>query len=193
MQSASTDLIVLQRFRAIFHQGIRPHVVVRTNHQSPERVHQGVVSIATITGTKEVLHQWLQTLITQARVDLRKEFFFFAGAYIEQIGVGLQLFQVAEVLLYIGRGRVVEDDHLWRMTVLPKMFVVFVNCFAYIAQSMRRNYKASLWGVHNIGGLSGGMSSAGNADLQPYERYRQLNGISWARRNITLFIVERRA
>ncbi len=59
MEPPPTDLVVLKGFRAVLHQGVRAHVIVGTHPQTTEGVHQGVVSIATVARTEEILDQGL--------------------------------------------------------------------------------------------------------------------------------------
>ncbi len=79
---STADFVVCQRLRTVFHQRVRPHVVVGTHHQPRPTCTSGEVAIAAVAGSKEVFDQPLQPLVAQPLMQISQELFFLPGAHI---------------------------------------------------------------------------------------------------------------
>jgi hypothetical protein len=54
----------------VLHQRVRPPIIVGTDQEAAQGVHEGVVAVAAVAGVEKVLNQALQVLVTQAAVEV---------------------------------------------------------------------------------------------------------------------------
>ena len=113
------DLVFAERFRAVFHQSVRSHVVIGTEHYSTEGIHERAVAVTAVAGPKKVLDQRFQFPVPQPLIEECEEMRLFFRADIEKVVVGASLFQQGIVLVVIGRTGVVQDQKPDRLAVAP--------------------------------------------------------------------------
>src|SRR6516162_3024188 len=63
VQPAAGHLIFVERLRAMLHQSVWTHVIIGTDDQPAQRIHERVVPIASIARAEEVLNQALESLV----------------------------------------------------------------------------------------------------------------------------------
>src|SRR5258708_4095755 len=147
-QLAPAYLVGVQRLRAILHECKRPHVVIGTDHQPAQRVHQREVAIASVTRAEKIFDQSFEPLVPETLVQVRKELVFFPWADIIQIVVGARLLQERIILGVVRRTGVVEHDRPDRMSIEPKVFIILFDGFPDVAQSISRDYKKEIFFSH---------------------------------------------
>jgi hypothetical protein len=103
VQPPSAYLVVAERFRAVLHQRMGPHVVVGAHHQAAQRVEQRIVAVATVARPQEVLDQRSQLLVAEPPVQVRLELLLLTGADVVELVVRSRLFEEWIVLLLGGR------------------------------------------------------------------------------------------
>src|ERR1039457_4512480 len=112
MESSPADLSVSERLPAVFDQRKGPHIVVGTDHQPAECVHQREVTVSTIAWAEEVLHQRPQPLVAQPAIEVAQELLFLARSYIMDVLVRVRLLEQRIVLLLIRGCRIVESGEV---------------------------------------------------------------------------------
>jgi hypothetical protein len=110
VKAPPADLVDFEGFRAILHQGVRPHVVVRADDEGAERIHHSAVPVAAIAGSKQMSHQSFETGIAEPRIEIRQKRLLLGGTDVTELVVRAGLLEQREVLVLVRRTRVVEHD-----------------------------------------------------------------------------------
>ena len=101
MQPAARDFIMPERLGTLLNQRVRTHVVIRTNHERSERIHQRKVAIPSVARSKQVPHKCGQLAISQFLIQERKKLFLLMRTNVEQIIYCLSLLQSVKIFLVI--------------------------------------------------------------------------------------------
>src|SRR5580692_3877265 len=104
--------MVFERLRAVLHQRIGAHVIIRADQEASQGVHKREVSITTVAWPEYVLNEWLQPLVAEARVDVGDEFLLLSWPDVEQLRSSFGLFENRQVFVHICLCGIVKDDHL---------------------------------------------------------------------------------
>ena len=149
-QFAAAHLVVAKRLGAALDQAVGPHVVVGADHQAAEGVHEGIVPVAAVTGTEEVLDQTFQPLVTKPAIQVGEELFLFSWPHIVEVVVRAGPFEERIVLRLVVRAGVVEDDHPNGVAVAPEVFIILFDGLPHLAETMGGDYEKKVFGVHAV-------------------------------------------
>ena len=133
---AATDLIRPQRFGTALYQSVGSHIVVRAHQECAQGVNQAEIPVTAIAGTEQIAHQRLELVVTEFLVEKFQKLLLFPRPDIIQIVNRFRLLQFGVILFVVSQAGVIENHHLHRMAVTPKVFVVLFDRVHHVAQSI---------------------------------------------------------